>query len=171
MTAGRNGLIVSVAQIKSTFRIWLSCALLIGVTFVLYWPSRRFAFLNYDDPVYVTENPHVRDGLTREGVGWAFTSWEATNWHPLTWLSHMLDVQWFGMEAGRHHLINVVLHSFNAALLFLVLLGLTKAFWPSLIVASLFAWQPSTTCFVNQSRKVGEVTIKYDRISPGWFVA
>ncbi len=130
------------ASVKRTLPAWLLCALLFGVTLFLYWPVRHFDFVNYDDPIYVIDNRHVQSGLNWEGVQWAFTSKEATNWHPLTWLSHMLDVQWFGMHPGPHHVTSVVLHSLNAVLLFLVWLRMTKILWPSFLVAALFAWHP-----------------------------
>jgi tetratricopeptide (TPR) repeat protein len=79
---------------------------------------RHFGFLSWDDPSYVTENPHVLRGLTWRGVWWAFTTGDAANWHPLTWLSHMLDVQLFGVNGGRHHLTSLVLHVANVLLLF-----------------------------------------------------
>ncbi len=120
----------------------LCCALLVAVTAALYWPAHRFSFVNYDDPVYVTQNAQVQAGLTWKGVSWALTAVHASNWHPLTWLSHMADVQIFGQAAGGHHLINVLLHTTNSLLLFLVLLRMTGQPGPSLLVAALFAWHP-----------------------------
>ena len=99
-------------------------------------------FLNYDDDLYVTANTHVRDGLSAQGVVWAFTTTHAANWHPLTWLSHMLDVTLFGMNPGYHHVMNVVFHGANAVLLFFVLLGLTGRLRRSVAVAALFAIHP-----------------------------
>jgi Flp pilus assembly protein TadD len=98
--------------------------------------------VNFDDGKYILENPHVRTGLTAEGFIWAFTSSYASNWHPLTWLSHMLDVQLFGLDPGPHHLVNVLFHSVNAVLLFLLLLRMTGAYWQSVFVAALFALHP-----------------------------
>jgi tetratricopeptide (TPR) repeat protein len=98
--------------------------------------------LNYDDPDYVTKNLQVQKGLTLETVRWAFTSSFTGNWHPLTWISHMLDFQFYGFHAGGHHLTNALLHSANAVLLLLALLQLTNAFWRSAFVAALFAWHP-----------------------------
>ena len=94
--------------------------LALGVVSV-YWPVHRYDFVNYDDVDYVVENAHVRAGLTLDGVKWAFTTGHAGNWHPLTWLSHMTDVQLFGMNAGAHHAVNVFFHVANALLLFLLL--------------------------------------------------
>src|SRR5436309_6801348 len=75
-------------------------------------------FINFDDELYVTRNAQVQRGLTLEGVRWAFTTFHAVNWHPLTWLSHMLDVQLFGMNAGLHHISSLLLHVLNSLLLF-----------------------------------------------------
>ena len=99
-------------------------------------------FVHYDDPTYVTENPEVTAGLTGEGVRWAFTASHASNWHPLTWLSHMLDCELFGLQAGGHHATNVVLHALAAALLFLALALMTREVRASLFVAALFAVHP-----------------------------
>ena len=120
----------------------LVCVLLALVTLLVYLPVRRDAFVNYDDPDYVTENPVVQAGLTWAGVKWAFTTLDASNWHPLTWLSHMLDCQLFGLSAGRHHLVSVLLHATNAVLLFVLFLRMTGAFWQSAFIAALFAWHP-----------------------------
>jgi len=102
----------------------------------------RHPFINYDDDVYVYENPHVRGGLSKEGVSWAFTTFDAANWHPLTWISHMTDVQLFGLDAGWHHRVNVLFHLANTVLLFLVLWRMTGGLWQSAFVAALFAVHP-----------------------------
>ncbi len=120
---------------------WLCMALLI-VTSAVYAPARRFAFVNYDDPEYVTRNPHVRGGITRADIVWAFTSRDASNWFPLTWLSHMLDCQWFGLRSGRHHTTSILLHALAALLLFGFLHSATGDRWPAFLVASLFAVHP-----------------------------
>lgn len=101
-----------------------------------------YSFINYDDNLYVYENPHVRGGLSKEGVFRAFTTFDAANWHPLTWISHMADVQLFGLDAGWHHRVNVLFHLANAALLFLVLWRMTGELWQSAFVAALFAVHP-----------------------------
>ncbi|MBI4522617.1 MAG: glycosyltransferase family 39 protein [Deltaproteobacteria bacterium] len=102
----------------------------------------RYGFVDFDDSEYIYENPQVRDGLTFRGVGWAFTTTHAANWHPLTWLSHMADVQMFGLDAGWHHWMNVLIHAVNAVLLLLVLKRMTGTIWPSALVAALFAVHP-----------------------------
>jgi tetratricopeptide (TPR) repeat protein len=112
------------------------------ITLLAYWPVRHHDFVNFDDPVYVTENPIVQAGLTWQGTKWAFTTCYMANWHPLTWLSHMLDCQVFGLNAGGHHLVSVSIHAINAVLLFLLLLRATRGFWQSAFVAAVFAWHP-----------------------------
>jgi len=126
---------------ERTSKFWI-CAVLAGVSLILYWGVGQHGFINLDDPEYITQNPHVLGGLTWENVRWAFSTGYAANWHPLTWLSHMLDVQWFGQNAGGHHLVSAFLHAANAALCFLALRGLTGALWRSAIVAALFAFHP-----------------------------
>lgn len=116
-------------------------ALLLG-TVALYWPVRDFDFVGIDDPDYVTGNFHVNQGLTRDGCAWAWSSKDASNWHPLTWFSHMLDCQLFGLRPAGHHLVNVGLHALNAILLFLFLRLATRRFWSAAFIAAVFAWHP-----------------------------
>jgi tetratricopeptide (TPR) repeat protein len=123
-------------------RPWIICVALIVAVLAVFGRALESDFVDYDDPAYITSNQHVRHGLTREDVAWAFTSGEASNWHPLTWLSHMADAQVFGMKPAGHHLTSVLLHAANAALLFLLLRGMTGRFWPSAVVAALFALHP-----------------------------
>jgi tetratricopeptide (TPR) repeat protein len=115
---------------------------LAALTIAVYAPVRHFDFVQLDDPLYVSENPHVQGGLTPAAVAWAFTTGRAANWHPVTWISHMLDVQWFGVNPGRHHLTNLALHLANTLLLFALLARLTGAAWRSAVVAALFAVHP-----------------------------
>jgi hypothetical protein len=103
---------------------------------------RSHEFINYDDNDYVTENNAVRTGLSWQNVQWAFTSTVSNHWHPLTWLSHMLDCQLFGTDAGWHHLTNLFFHIINTLILFLVLKRMTNAIWQSAFVAALFALHP-----------------------------
>jgi protein O-mannosyl-transferase len=117
-------------------------AALAAATLLVYTQTVRFDFVNYDDPDYVTNNPHVRGGLTAAAVRWAFTSTEAANWFPVTRLTHILDVQLFGLESGWHHAVNVALHLGAAALLFAFLNAATAARWPSAFVAFVFALHP-----------------------------
>jgi len=121
---------------------WLGLILALG-TLATYCRVYHFDFVNYDDQEYVKENPHVQFGLSVQNVGWAFTQVHSANWHPLTWISHMLDCQLFGLNAGSQHLVNVVIHVANALLLFALLCRMTKAIWRSAIVAGLFALHPT----------------------------
>ncbi len=123
-------------------KVIAAAAGLVLATAVAFWDTRDFDFVNYDDQGYVTANPEVRGGLSVANARWAFTTGAMVNWHPLTWLSHMLDVELFGMEAGGHHLTSVVLHGLNTVLVFLLLNAATRAFWPSWTVAALFALHP-----------------------------
>ena len=111
------------------------------VTLVVYLPALYHGFVEYDDQQYVTDNPRVQAGLTWSGLIWAF-GFHAGNWHPLAWLSHMLDCQLYGANAGGHHLTSVLLHVASALLLFSVLNRMTGARWRSAAVAALFAWHP-----------------------------
>jgi Tfp pilus assembly protein PilF len=121
---------------------FLICLLLVIPTLAVYWQVRNHEFIGYDDVTYVTKNPHLQAGLSLEGITWAFTSKRAGNWHPLTWLSHMLDIQVYGMDPGRHHLTNVLFHIMNTLLLFLVFRRMTGALWRSAFIAALFALHP-----------------------------
>lgn len=121
---------------------FLVCLLLVVATYAVYWQVSHHAFIGYDDVRYVTKNPHVQGGLSLGGTIWAFTSMDAGNWHPLTWLSHMLDVQLYGMEAGKHHLTNLLFHISNTLLLFFVFKRMTGVLWQSAFVAALFALHP-----------------------------
>ena len=118
------------------------CLTLALVTLVVYWPITHHGFTNFDDDGYITGNSHVKSGLTWSGMVWAFKNTEAVNWHPLTWISHMLDCQLFGLNPGGHHLTNLLFHIANTLLLFLLLNELTGALWRSAFVAALFAWHP-----------------------------
>ena len=117
-------------------------ALLVLVTIALYWPATGHEFVNYDDKQYVLDNTHVISGLTLENARWAFGNGYAANWHPVTWLSHMLDCQLFGLSPWGHHLTNVLLHAINAALVFALLQQMTGSPLRSLFVAALFAVHP-----------------------------
>ena len=126
---------------SSRTRWWICLGLVLAV-FAVYWRVGGFEFINFDDPDYVTENNAVKNGLTAGGIVWAFTHFYASNWHPLTWISHMLDFQLFGLHANGPHLVNVALHAANSVLLFLLLWRLTGAQWRSAMVAALFALHP-----------------------------
>src|SRR5690242_10171455 len=95
------------------------CLLLALGTLWIYGTVALNDFVNYDDPDYVTSNPHVQSGLTLANIRWAFTTGHASNWHPLTWISHMTDCHLFGQKPAAHHLVNVFFHLGNSLLLFL----------------------------------------------------
>src|SRR5437016_931006 len=114
----------------------LILALLGAITLLAFWPVVHNQFIRYDDADYVVENPHVLTGITWGNVGWAVRTGHASNWHPLTWLSHMLDVQLFGLRPGYHHLSSLLLHTVNVLLLFLFLQMVTGAAWRSAFVAA-----------------------------------
>jgi Flp pilus assembly protein TadD len=118
------------------------CLILITAVLLVYWQVGDHEFINYDDNVYITDNAHVQEGLTTKGMIWAFTTSRTGNWHPLTWISHMLDCELYGLNPGGHHLTNVLLHMANAVLLFVVLRWMTGAIWRSGLVAALFALHP-----------------------------
>ncbi len=120
----------------------LICLAVIVATFTVYAQVRHFAFVNYDDPDYTAANARVQQGLTVQGLEWALTSRDAANWFPLTWVSHMLDAQFFGLESGWDHLHNVLLHALAAVLLFLFFERATGARWRAALVAFLFALHP-----------------------------
>ena len=126
---------------KNRVPIFIIVALAL-VTLAVFWRITRNDFLNFDDQDYVTENPMVLSGLNAKSIAWAFTTDFAGNWHPMTWLSHMLDVQFFGMKPGWHHFTSLLFHAANAILLFVVLLKMTGALWRSAFVAALFALHP-----------------------------
>jgi tetratricopeptide (TPR) repeat protein len=129
-------------RLTNSYSELLGCLLLVAVILAVFWQVKHYQFVNYDDDVYVTDNPHVRMGLQKEGVVWAFTAVHAGYWIPLTWLSYMLDYEVYGLHPGGFHLTNVLLHLLNALLLYLVFRRMTGARWRSALVAGLFALHP-----------------------------
>jgi protein O-mannosyl-transferase len=124
-------------------RLRLICLILALLTLLIYLPVYFHDFVLLDDPLYISANPIVRVGLTWAGVKWAFTTWStARYWLPLTWLSHMLDCQLFGLNPGPPHLVNVLFHAANAVLLLVIWYRLTRAYWVAAFIAALFAWHP-----------------------------
>jgi Flp pilus assembly protein TadD len=115
---------------------------LAAMTFAVYAQVIGHQFISYDDDWYIKENAMVNRGLTAAGIAWAFTTFHAANWHPLTWISHMIDCQLFGMNAGAHLVVNALIHVTNTLLVFWFLLRTTHARWPSALVAALFALHP-----------------------------
>ncbi|MGA8776819.1 MAG: tetratricopeptide repeat protein [Terriglobales bacterium] len=127
---------------RSSMGTLLCCLALIAVVLAVYNPVIHNSFVNYDDEGYIVQNAHVRAGLTGDTVKWAFTTYDQSNWHPLTWLSHALDCEIFGLNPAGHHYTSVLLHAANAVLLFLLLQSATGFRWRSLMVAALFALHP-----------------------------
>src|ERR1700759_237989 len=107
-----------------------ACLLLASLTWFVFGQTIGFQFVDFDDADYILKNPHVAGGLTSSGILWAFTHVHSANWHPLTWISHMVDCQIFGLNPWGHHLTNVLLQAVAAVLLFIALRRLTGALWP-----------------------------------------
>jgi hypothetical protein len=126
-----------------TARWILAVALaLTGAALFVYWPVQGFDYILYDDNLYVTENRQVQSGLTLNSIAWAFRTEWTGNWHPLTWLSHMLDIELFGLNPSGHHWTNLLWHIANTVLLFTLLIRMTGLIWRSAFVAALFALHP-----------------------------
>ena len=128
---------------KKDYRIVLLVALcLIAAIIIVYGKVKTFDFVGYDDELYVTKNLYVQKGISPEGLKWAFTTFHSANWHPLTWLSHMLDCELYGLNPAGHHWTNVEFHIANTLLLFFILFKMTGTLWQSAFVAALFALHP-----------------------------
>ena len=123
-------------------RLWKLGACLAAAVVALYWRVLANGFVDFDDDVYVLNNDHVKSGFTLDGLRWAFGNAMNGNWHPLTWISHMLDVQWFGLNPAAHHMVSVLWHAANAVVLLVVLWRMTGRLWRSAFVAALFALHP-----------------------------
>ena len=130
------------AGLSDRWLIFGICLFLAAIVWLVFGQTVHFAFVSYDDNSYVYENPAVTCGLSLNGVAWAFTHVVVSNWQPLTMLSHMLDCQLYGLNAGGHHLTNVLLHTASVILLFLVLWRMTGKLWRSAMVAALFGIHP-----------------------------
>ena len=120
----------------------LASLLLVLMTLALYAPAARYPFINFDDYSYVKENHHVQAGLTWKTVIWSLSTMEQSNWHPLTWLSHALDCQIFGLNPIGHHVTSIWMHAVNASMLFVLLLRVSGLPGRSFLVSSLFALHP-----------------------------
>jgi protein O-mannosyl-transferase len=129
-------------SIQSRRQTWILCLLLAAAVFIAFWPVLRCGFVNFDDGIYVTENSHLQGGLTWAGIKWAFTATNGGYWLPLTWLSHMADIQWYQLRPAGHHLTSLLWHVANTVLLFLFLKEATGTLWRSALVAALFALHP-----------------------------
>jgi tetratricopeptide (TPR) repeat protein len=135
---------LSESQVTHRKKLWIALAgaVLFALTLAVYWPARHFEFTDYDDQAYVWQNPRVTGGINASGLRWALTTTYFSYWHPLTWMSHQLDCQLFGLNAGRHHLTSVLLHAVNSVLCLLVLGAMTGRWACSAFVAAAFAWHP-----------------------------
>jgi tetratricopeptide (TPR) repeat protein len=123
-------------------QIWRLGCLLASLTFAAFWPVHSNQFVSVDDPQYVLQNPHVSAGLSWVGIAWAFGSGYACNWHPVTWMSHMLDCNLFGLNPAGHHVMSLCFHTLNAMLVFFCLHRITGTVWRSFLVAALFVLHP-----------------------------
>jgi protein O-mannosyl-transferase len=121
---------------------YLVCLFLVVITLLSYWQLPTHDFLNFDDNVHITQSINVHKGITWKNIAWAFSFTDIAYWHPLTWLSHMLTFQLFGLNSGMHHLANLFLHVANTLLLFFVLHRMTRSLWSSAFVAAMFALHP-----------------------------
>jgi len=151
------------------------CLLLIVVTLALYNPVNQHPFVNYDDPGYVTDNAHVRAGLSWDTITWAFSATEQANWHPLTWLSHALDYQVFHSNPAGHHFDSLLLHALSAVVLFLILVHGTGRVGASFFVAALFALHPinvESVAWIAERKNVLSTLFFFLTIGAyGWYAA
>ena len=129
-------------KISNKYLVFCICAGLVWACFTVFLQVRHHEFINFDDNQYIVRNNQVKAGLTWNGFVWAFTEIHAHNWHPLTWISHMLDCELFGLNPLRHHLVSLSFHIANTLLLFWVLKRMTAAVWQSAFVAAVFALHP-----------------------------
>jgi len=154
--------------------VWMLAALLAVATLAVYYPATGNSFVDFDDPLYVTQNQHVQGGLSWRNVAWAFRSIAAANWHPLTWISHMADCQFFALNPTGHHAVSVLLHAINAVLLFLLLNKATGFRWRSLCVAGLFALHPlnvETVAWISERKSLLSMLFSLIAVACyGWYV-
>jgi hypothetical protein len=130
---------INISSSKNKFIVYI---VLTMVTLAVYWQVNKFDFVNIDDPVYIIENHNIQSGITLDGLSWAFNIRSAEFWHPLTWLSFMIDYQFYGLNAGGYHLTNVILHIMSALLLFWLFNRMTGEIWKGAFVAAFFALHP-----------------------------
>jgi tetratricopeptide (TPR) repeat protein len=139
----QNKSVFAMNEKQKRYCVFFVCLTLVLTTLAVFWQLHNHEFItNFDDSFYITDNDNVKAGLTWQGIIWAFTTNHAFNWHPLTWLSHMFDCQFFGVEPGAHLLINTLFHTANATLLFFILYRMTGSLWSSAFIAAAFALHP-----------------------------
>ena len=153
---------------------WLVALFLVAITVLSYWPTFSNGFINYDDPGYVTQNHFLQPGLTLHNIAWAFRATIMANWHPLTWISHMADVQFFGLHPAGHHATSLFLHALNVVLLFYLLRTATGFLWRGAIVAALFALHPfnvECVAWVSERKSLLCATFLFLALfAYGWYV-
>ena len=159
------------AQLVLKFAI---CAALVAITWAVFGRTVGHEFVNFDDPNYVSENPQIHAGLNWQSIVWAFTHVHSANWHPLTWLSHALDIQLFGLNPAGHHLTSLVIHVVNVVLLFLLLLRATGSTKRSLLAAALFAVHPlnveSVAWVAERKNVLSTLFFLFTLGAYGWYV-
>ncbi len=130
-------------NVDQQYRKPVICIFLTIITLAIFWKVQNYEFINFDDPLYISENPHVQSPLNLRSVRWSFSLFQTgPNWIPLSWLSHMVDYQLYGLNPRGHHFNNLLFHLANTLLLFIALNRMTKAVWRSALVAALFAVHP-----------------------------
>ncbi len=153
--------------------VLVACICLAIATLAAYSRATRNPFMHVDDQNYVTENPHVQSGLAWQTFTWALTATAAENWHPLTWLSHALDCQLYGLNPVGHHATNILMHALNAVLLFLLLFRATGARGRSLLVAALFALHPlnveSVAWIAERKNVLSTLFFLFTLAAYGWY--
>lgn len=156
------------------WRLPIICLFLALVTGAIYSPVAHHPFINYDDTGYVSQNPYIQAGFRLQTLIWSMTTSRESNWHPLTWLSHALDFQLFGLDAGAHHLTSVFIHIVNVLLLFLLLYRVTNAIGRSAVVAALFALHPlnvESVAWVAERKTVLSALFFFLALAAyGWYV-
>ena len=162
------------ASLPSLDRRYLVCgALLAAVTLAVYLRTLGNGFVSYDDIEYITGNDHIQHGVTWEMFTWAMSSTYAANWHPLTWISHALDCQMFGLHPAGHHFTNALLHAVSVLVLFFILARATGALGASLIVAALFALHPlnvETVAWASERKSVLSTLLFFLNLAAyGWY--
>ena len=123
-------------------KIKIICSSIFIIILILYIDVINYDFVNYDDDTYILNNINIHNGLTLKSIKWAFTNFYVSNWHPVTWLSHMLDIQLFGLKPGWHHFTNLLIHIINTICLFLILYKMTNEIWKCAFVAIIFGIHP-----------------------------
>jgi protein O-mannosyl-transferase len=153
---------------------WLIALFLFAITVLAYWPTFSNGFINYDDPGYVTQNRFLQPGLTLNNIVWAFRATIMANWHPFTWISHMADLQFFGLNPAGHHATSLFLHVLNVVLLFCLLRAATGFLWRSASVAALFALHPfnvECVAWVSERKSLLCTTFLFLALfAYGWYV-